>query len=101
MELSRAEYDRYRKELFRRGRWVVLACVTLAVAGGYTVGLASSLLIGAAVTLALLVLVELGWSYTTAGLLVRRFPELRAQSREWRYDGLFVKRRVWRPDRHR
>jgi hypothetical protein len=74
--------------MWRRMFWAV---VGVAVIAGYSVGLVSSLIIGAAVTLLLLVLAEGAAVLAFKVLTLRKFPEL--HEHEWfrGYEGVLVK----------
>jgi len=86
VKIDQAELASYKQQLNRRGRRFVVAALILAVGVGYAISLISSLLVGAAVALVLLVLGEYAWVYSSRAELNRRFP-----GSEWSYEGLLVK----------
>jgi hypothetical protein len=63
------------------------------------VSLASSVLIGGAVALVLVVFVEYVWTRVFRAIAVRRFPELRGQ--RWQYQGCLLRYGRRRPLRSR
>jgi len=70
--------------------WLYPAAAIVAVSVGYGIGLASSLWIGAAAALVLLVAGDYVWARIWRRTMCRRFPDLR-DVQEWRYKGWFVR----------
>ncbi len=83
-------FDAYLEHRRRVARRLWFAVVLVCVAVGYAAGLASSLLIGGAVTVALLVGAEVAYRSVDKAVWLKRFPELDNPSVRWARRGWFL-----------
>jgi hypothetical protein len=86
-------FEAYRERHRRAARRVWFAVVCACAAVGYAAGQSWSLLIGAVVTLVLLVAAEIVYRRIDAAIWLKRFPELDDPNVRWAWRGWFLQSR--------
>jgi hypothetical protein len=93
--MEERDYAGYNAHLQRKYGWLYPVGAIAAIGVGYGVGVATSLMVGVAATLAMLVAGDYAWGRIGRRMMIKRFPELR-DWRQWSYEGWLVKYRARR-----